>query len=111
LISASIIAMPLLMPFYFDYDLLLLSVGIVVFAADRQRDPDSSNWEDRWLIRVFMMVYIGLEFTMILYKSRVHPIVPLLTAATVLLIRRGIRMRAQTAEMDQPQSFPVALAA
>jgi hypothetical protein len=111
LISASIIAMPLLMPFYFDYDLLLLSVGIVVFAADRQRDPGAGNWEDRWLIRVFVTVYIALEFTMILYHSRVHPIVPLLTAATVLLIRRGIRPPAQTAEMHLPESFPVAMAA
>jgi Glycosyltransferase family 87 len=111
LISASIIAMPLLMPFYFDYDLLLLSVGIVAFAADRQRDPGVGNWEDRWLVRVFVTVYIALEFTMILYHSRVHPVVPLLTAATVLLIRRGIRPPAQAAEMHLPESFPVAMAA
>ncbi len=35
--------MPLLMPFYFDYDLLLLSVGIVVYAADRQRKLNLSD--------------------------------------------------------------------
>ena len=49
LIAATIATMPLLMPFYFDYDLLLLSVGIVVYAVDRQNESGESG-EDRWLI-------------------------------------------------------------
>jgi hypothetical protein len=114
LISAAIIAMPLLMPFYFDYDLLLLSVGVVVLAADYQRNAKeqaSVNWEDRWLVGVLATVYIGLEFTMILYKSRIHPIVPLLSFATLLLIRRGLRARAIPATASQPNPYPTALAA
>jgi hypothetical protein len=63
LIAATISAMPLLMPFYFDYDLLLLSVGIVVYAADRQNRRAGElveNWEDRWLVRVWMLVFLIL---------------------------------------------------
>lgn len=37
LIIASILSMPLLMPFYFDYDLLLLSVPAVLIAGERLR--------------------------------------------------------------------------
>lgn len=114
LISAAIIAMPLLMPFYFDYDLLLLTVGVVVLAADMQRiakEQPSANWEDRWLVGVLATVYIGLEFTMLLYESRIHPIVPLLSFATVLLIRRGLRTQTMSATESQPILFPAALAA
>ena len=50
LISASIAAMPLLMPFYFDYDLMLLAVALVVYAADRQRSREYS-WEDKRVAR------------------------------------------------------------
>jgi hypothetical protein len=114
LISAAIIAMPLLMPFYFDYDLLLLTVGAVVLAADIQRskrEQAAVNWEDRWLVGVLATVYIGLEFTMLLYESRIHPIVPLISFATALLIRRGLRTRAMPATQVQPSLFPAALAA
>ncbi len=114
LISAAIIAMPLLMPFYFDYDLLLLAVGVVVLAADMQRtakEQPSPHREDRWLVGVLATVYIGLEFTMLLYDSRIHPIVPLLSFSTVLLIRRGLRSQAATAMESQPIVYPTALAA
>jgi hypothetical protein len=114
LISAAIIAMPLLMPFYFDYDLLLLTVGVVVLAADMQRcerEHIPVTREDRWLVGVLTAVYIGLEFTMLFYDTRVHPIVPLLSFATVLLIRRGLRTQAMPATAVQPNPYPAALAA
>jgi hypothetical protein len=38
LISATIVTMPLLMPFYFDYDLLLLAVPATLYAMDQNRD-------------------------------------------------------------------------
>jgi hypothetical protein len=38
LISATVVAMPLLMPFYFDYDLLLLAVPATLYAMDPNRD-------------------------------------------------------------------------
>jgi hypothetical protein len=116
LIAAAIIAMPPLMPFYFDYDLVLISVGIVLYAADRQRDFAANlpaNWEDRTLVRLFVFLFVCLEFTMLLGQARVHPIVPILTAASALLIRRGLRPQASSAiDSDSQTTFtPAALAA
>jgi hypothetical protein len=120
LIAATIIAMPLLMPFYFDYDLLLISVGIVVYAADCQRDAVTGaplNAEDRWLVRAFSVMYVlliimymivGLEHTL---RWRIHPIVPLLAVAAGMLIRRGLRTPAAPAAAHTSPSLPTALAA
>ncbi|MGD0768962.1 MAG: glycosyltransferase family 87 protein [Tepidisphaeraceae bacterium] len=110
LISATIAAMPLLMPFYFDYDLLLMSVGIVVYAADRQRGAaakEAQNWEDRWLVRVWSVVFLALIF----WKTRMNPVVPLLAAAAGMLIRRGLRTPAKSSAAELPRSLPTALAA
>jgi alpha-1,2-mannosyltransferase len=111
LIAATIIAMPLLMPFYFDYDLLLMSVAIVVYAADRQNDPTSTfstHWEDRWLFRVWSLVFL----TLMLWKSIYNPTVPLLAAGAVLLIRRALRPHEIVAKAEQqPQTFRPSLAA
>jgi hypothetical protein len=87
LISAAIASMPLLMPFYFDYDLLLVSVAIVVYVADRQNSSISSNWEDRWLPLVWSALFLVLMF----WKSRINPTVPLMTVAAFMLIRRAMR--------------------
>ncbi len=38
LIGALIVCMPLLMPYYMDYDLLLLAIPATLFAAERCRD-------------------------------------------------------------------------
>lgn len=114
LISAAIIAMPLLMPFYFDYDLLLLSVGIVVYAADRQRElavSESAEAEDRWLVRMFVILYVGLQLSMFLNQPRINPIVPLLAAMAAMLIHRGLRPAAQPAAASTPNLPPAALAA
>ncbi|HEX4054312.1 MAG TPA: glycosyltransferase family 87 protein [Tepidisphaeraceae bacterium] len=114
LISAVIVAMPLLMPFYFDYDLLLLSVGIVVYAADYQRElavSESTQAEDRWLVRMFVILYIGLQLLMFLNEPRVNPIVPLVAVLAVLLIRRGLRPAPQLMAESTANFPPAALAA
>ncbi|MDP9172426.1 MAG: DUF2029 domain-containing protein [Planctomycetota bacterium] len=115
LISVAIVSMPLLMPFYFDYDLLLVSIGVVVYAADRQRTAHLSqiSMEDRWLVRVWVILFITLEFgAMIAGHTRVHPVVPLVSIIAVLLIRRALKDDRQTesATIASPAS-PVALAA
>jgi hypothetical protein len=75
------------------------------------KEQPTVNREDRWLVGVLATVYIGLEFTMLLYDSRIHPIVPLLSFATVLLIRRGLRVRSAATTESQPIVYPTALAA
>jgi hypothetical protein len=114
LISAAIVAMPLLMPFYFDYDLLLLSVGIVVYAADCQRQraaSESAEMEDRWLVWILAILYVGMQLTTFLNEPRISPVVPLLAAAAGMLIRRGLRTPARPAAAQTPRSLPTALAA
>jgi hypothetical protein len=117
LIAATIAAMPLLMPFYFDYDLLLVSVGIVVYAADWQNSGGAvfgENWEDRWFIRVWTLVFFMLWTLFILvmiWKPMSNLTVPLLAAGAALLIRRGLRPEAARAVIAAPNLSPAALAA
>jgi hypothetical protein len=98
------------MPFYFDYDLLLLSVGIVVYAADRQNEPageSGESREDRWLLWSWTLVFL----VQMLWKFAFNPVVPLLAAGAVLLIRRGLRSAAQPVAISTPNFPPAALAA
>jgi hypothetical protein len=97
LIAATIVSMPLLMPFYFDYDLLLISIGAVLYAADRQRSAaapgeQTIEWEDRWLPRAWVTLYIVIEFgTALASLTRVQPVVLLVAVIAALLIRRTLR--------------------
>jgi hypothetical protein len=87
LIAATIIAMPLLMPFYFDYDLLLAAVGLVVFAADCQRNSTADDRDPRWQLALWTAIYLVMMF----WKLPFTPTVPLLAASAALLIRRALR--------------------
>src|SRR5258706_10168526 len=60
LIAAVIAAMPLLMPFYFDYDLLLISVAAVLFSGMRLRATAQPQPIDRWLTRAWVALYLWL---------------------------------------------------
>jgi hypothetical protein len=111
LIAAAITAMPLLMPFYFDYDLLLISVSVVLYAVDYQRQSEHFA-EDRWLIRTWICLFVVLEFgTMLAGHTRVHPVVPLVSVAAALLIRRALRPRAARALAQTPPEMLVTAAA
>ena len=58
LIAASVACTPLLIPYFMDYDLLLLSVPAVLFASDVARrggrDPTAA---DRWTLRAWVALY------------------------------------------------------
>jgi Glycosyltransferase family 87 len=113
LISAAIVAMPLLMPFYFDYDLLLVSVGIVVYVADRQRElamSRSAQDEDRWLVRMLIIFYAGLQLLTFLNEPRINPTVVLLAVLAVMLIRRGLRPATYTTPPAAMPELPHAAA-
>jgi len=59
LIVATVTATPLMMPFYFDYDLLLLAVPAVLFAGEMLSaipgKPAAAS--DRWLIRSWALLF------------------------------------------------------
>jgi hypothetical protein len=87
LIAATIVATPLLMPFYFDYDLLLLAVPAVLLARDWRADCKI----DRWLLvsfaTLFAWLLINPDFAV---KTRLNLAVPLLAVVVMLLIRRMV---------------------
>lgn len=63
LIAATICVSPLLMPFYFDYDLLLLCVPAVLLAGDILARGEQRTTSEKWLTRswgvMFMWLYLN----------------------------------------------------
>jgi len=113
--AAVIVAMPLLMPFYFDYDLLLLAVSAVLYAGVRLRAEHRPMTIDRittvtWVAFFFWLM---LNSTVARY-TRVNGSVVLLSAVTALLADRAVRLQAQAARTDSTDEFadqPLAAAA
>jgi hypothetical protein len=62
LIVALITTTPLIMPYYVDYDLLLLAVPAVLFAAEMiQRNPaHKPPQRDQWLVRLWIALFLLL---------------------------------------------------
>ena len=94
-IAATIVSMPLLMPYYMDYDLLLLAVPAVLFAGQwMRRDGPPSRVErlqlGAWVILFFVM-YAGPGTAS---HTRVHP--TLIAIATVALAAVAGCMRTAT---------------
>jgi hypothetical protein len=85
LIIATIVTMPLLMPFYFDYDLMLLAIPAVLFAAGRLR---ASNGDaDCWTLRLWITLYLWMLINPGLAAStHINLTVPLLTTLAILLL-------------------------
>jgi hypothetical protein len=92
-LQATIVAMPLLMPFYFDYDLLLLSVAAVLFAAEIVAQQREMQNEDRWLVRAWVVLFVAMFFNAsVSGMIRVHLAVIALSVVAVMHIRRAWRV-------------------
>jgi hypothetical protein len=100
------------MPFYFDYDLLLLAVPAVLLASEMLARPVGARTcpADRWLIAswcslfLWMMVNPGLA-----NMSHVNGTVILLSCVASLLITRAIRGDALPVATDIVSNIPVAV--
>jgi hypothetical protein len=91
LIAATIAAMPLLMPFYFDYDLLLLAIPAAQLAARRARG--------RLLLASWGALYLVLIVNPdVAEKTRVNFAVPILFVLAATLARRALRPDEQKAQ-------------
>ena len=92
-IAAVIAAMPLLMPFYFDYDLLLISVSALLYAGTRLRDQAAGRHPlplDRWLTRAWVALYLWLMFNSTIARlTGVNGTVVLLSIVAGLLAHRA----------------------
>ena len=103
LIAATVVATPLLMPFYFDYDLLLLAVPAVLYAADADRDRRLTA---AWVV-LAAELYVNAPLA-----GRLHviPAVVLLAGISAAMIRRVNRMPAAASRLMSPPA-PLAVAA
>jgi alpha-1,2-mannosyltransferase len=103
LIAATLVAMPLLMPYYLDYDLTLLAVAAVLCAADAM-----ANGVDRPILVAWVILYVAAEANaMVAGASRFIPVVPALAVlATILISRVNDTIAAQTINRRQIESTP-----
>lgn len=91
LIAAMVVAMPLLMPYYVDYDLLLLAVPAVLLARELSAFPNDIP-AHRWLIRGWTALYLWLFLNPALAgPTRFSLTVPLLAAVAGGMIVRAWR--------------------
>lgn len=109
LIAATIAAMPLLMPFYFDYDLLLLAVPMTLVAVERLRSTDQAvHRHDKLLVLLAGGLYFWLMVNPGVAKdSGVNLTVLLLASIAGLLIARACRDNSSLKVEEQPN--PLAL--
>lgn len=94
LIAATIAATPLVMPFYFDYDLLLLAVPATLLAAELngRTTGATSRPSDKWLVRAWAAMFLWLTINPGLAgMTRVNGTVILLSTVATLLTTRALR--------------------
>lgn len=100
LIAATLVAAPLLMPFYFDYDLLLLAVPAVLFAGECMKHEPGRALRplERWTVIAWSAVYVWqMVNTDAGAKFHVNLAVLLLaTLASLLISHVGRTQRAAT---------------
>ena len=101
IIAATIACTPLIMPFYFDYDQLLLAIPAVLFAAERLRFQSALRSEvqetrkiDRWLPGVWACWYAWLMINPdVALKTHVNLTVVLLSGVAGLMLVRAVSAR------------------
>jgi len=86
--------MPLLMPFYFDYDLLLLSAAAVLVAREQSERAVTTTW-------IVLAGWLVVNSSVARW-THVNGTVILLTALAAMLIRRAVR--AQVANESASES-------
>jgi hypothetical protein len=105
-IGATITATPLLMPFYFDYDLLLLSVPAVLFAGEILAQAPGTRLDrmQRMLVGAWGALYFWLLVNPpIAGRIHVNLSVILLSMVAGLSMIRAIRRGVRTSSFNLPQ--------
>lgn len=98
LIAATVCAMPLLMPFYFDYDLLLLAVPATLYAGERLRQTpgERTSRHNYYLTMAWCALYLyALVNPGLARETRLNGSVILLTIVAGLSIARAARRDAK----------------
>jgi len=97
LIVATIVTTPLLMPFYFDYDLLLVSAAAVLFAGDALRGGGGKIWP--W-VALYGVLFVNPGLS---GHTRVNLAVPVLAVVAGMLIVRLWRQERE--EVSSPAAM------
>jgi alpha-1,2-mannosyltransferase len=112
LIAATIVTMPLLMPFYFDYDLLLLAIPLTLFGVDRLRRPQPESrlnlWQTRFCIALFFWLFVNPAVG---FHTHLNVTVLLLSAVAAMQLAKTARTESALSHHSQSQSPPLPLAA
>jgi len=109
-IAAVIVAMPLLMPFYFDYDLLLIAVAAVLYARSRLDGPATPL--DRRITQVWIALYFWLMVNSTVARvTHLNLSVLLLTALATLLARRATGCESAGSTASEFPATPLAATA
>jgi len=110
LLGATIAAAPLMMPYYMDYDLLLLSVPAVLLAAERIRTGRQAG--DGWLIAGWVAVYGWLYLNAAVADATgISLIVLLMVVRFAMPVRSVLETGADTTEEASSPAPPVPQAA
>jgi len=114
LIAATIVSMPLLMPYYMDYDLLLLAVSAVLFARDWiERRTLSARRLGRWQLAVWIALFFETQINPGLGgQTRFNLAVPILAALCGISVSRCRKIASAPLDHTSEQNLPLsALAA
>jgi hypothetical protein len=111
-IAATICCMPLLMPYYMDYDLLLLAIPAVLVAMEWIGTGQSGRGLDRLLLwawaALFLVLYVNPGLS---GATRLNLAAPLVALVAALMILRSIRVDCSDQVAVRSEERPVALAA
>ena len=113
LIAGSVACTPLLIPYFMDYDLLVLAVPTVLFAGAVIRRGVMST-ADQWALRTWVALYLWVYVNPGLSGLvRVSLTVPLLAAVAVGMVARCLESddAAEPPQPAEPQTQPSRLAA
>ena len=112
LIAAAIASMPLVMPYYMDYDLMLLAIPAVLFAAEWTHRPDGVTRAD-WLLLFAWAAFCFETFFNpgLAGHSRFNLAVPLLATISALHSARCFRRDHVRQAQDEATDQPLATAA
>jgi len=103
------------MPFYFDYDLLLLAVPATLYAVERVIRPELSRPGDLWLTRAWVALFLWLFVNPgLAMRTHVNVTVVMLSCVAGLLVARAGRAEVAavtTAPESEETPEPLALAA
>ncbi|MDB5298051.1 MAG: hypothetical protein JWO31_4034 [Phycisphaerales bacterium] len=106
LLAAAVVAAPLLMPYYMDYDLLLLAVPATLFGSARLRDGRRPG--DRLAVLVWVATYAWLYVNAAAADATRVSVTVLLLAAlmavTVWRGRAGVPLIRNEARPNQPKT-------